>query len=48
MKILKRLLVIIGFVPAILIGGINWILTGTDEMIFVNKLIAWGTKSKTK
>lgn len=44
MKQLKRLTMLLGFIPTFIIGGILWIFTGKDPIILVEKLIAWGTK----
>lgn len=43
MKQLKRLLLIIGFVPVILIGGVLWIFTGKDAIKLAEKFEDWCT-----
>ena len=44
MKQLKRLLMLLGFLPTFIIGGILWVFTGKDPIKLVEKLIDWGTK----
>lgn len=44
MKILKRLLLLIGFLPCFIIGGIWWITLGEDPINYVDSFIKWCTK----
>jgi hypothetical protein len=44
MKQLKRLLMLLGFLPTFIISVLLWIFTGKDPLELIEKLIDWGTK----
>ena len=41
MKILKRLLLVIGFAPVVLYASMWWIFTGGDVLSIVDPFIEW-------
>ena len=43
MKQIKRLILLIGFVPCFIVGGITWVFTGKDPIDLQEEFICWCT-----
>jgi len=41
MKQLKRIILLLGFIPVMIIGAIRWILTGKDIIEFEERFVLW-------